>query len=345
MNRTSQLILVSLVVLATACGRSRPVDFNYGVPTKEMVNVRVPDSASSPLRSSDAEALGPRSMADLNQQLSMMAVQGETSDLYGLTVLATVVVNGSTLWVLGALRDVTARRPTSVSGNTAVYGPHTPFLSPITWKLSVTRTDFNVFTYVLEGKDKDAPDSAYRTVLSGSHTVSVDVAGDPMPGYGQGTFLIEWDQANDLPGRAQDTGSCEFSYARVGPSANTTVDVTFNNTVDNDPSATFNAEYRFLLEPSQAGRFEFALDLNIHPFNPYKPALERWAIKSRWTAQGAGRSDVRVTGGELTAPETVNECWDASFLSTYLARSYDPAANYGNSDTACVFTNPSYSEL
>jgi hypothetical protein len=328
-------IAVALVALAVAgCGR-KPVDFAYGFPTDEQVKVAMPTSSGSGLR--EAPEGMPESMA--------RPAPGETADLYQLTRGATYLVNGATLWVLGGLRAATVHRPSSVVGETAVYGPHTPYLSAVTWKLTVTRTDFNVFTYVLEAKDKTADDTTFRTVMSGSHTVSVNARGAPIPGHGEGTFLIEWDKAAGLQGSDRNVGTAEFRYGHVDPKSEAYVEVSFNNIANGDPNQSFNSEYRFKLQPDQSGEFQFALDINMHPFQPAKSALERWSVKSRWQSEGAGRSDVRATGGDLTAPQTVSECWDAGFLSRYYASSEEPASGYGTEASACAFATASYSEL
>lgn len=333
----SRKIFGIAVALAVAgCGGRQPIDFKFGVPTKEQVDVAVPTSAGSGLQEE----------MTAGEAMSLMGGVGETADLFELTKGATYLVNGATAWVIGGLAAVTAHRPTSVEGETAVYGPHTPFLSRVTWRLSVTRTEYNIFTYILEAKEKTAPETAFAIVMSGSHTVAVNSRGVPTPLYGNGTFLIEWDKASELSGGARNEGSVEFRYGHLAPAADATVEVSFNNIATGEGGTqTFNSEYRFKLEPGQAGEFEFALDINMQPFTPSMGALERWSVKSRWDKEGAGRSDVRATGGDLTAPQTVNECWDAVFLSTFYAQSDGQAAQYGNEATHCVYTSASYSAL
>ena len=72
-----------------------------------------------------------------------------------------------------------------MNGNTAVYGPYTPYLSQITWKLTVTRTAFNAFTYNLEGQDKTTPSGPWVNVISGSHAVTVDENDNAVKGFGE----------------------------------------------------------------------------------------------------------------------------------------------------------------
>ena len=331
---------VSLAMLAlVACGPHKPVDFSQGVPTKELATIGMPQSGSQGLV---VEGSAHEQLVALGQVMDQ-AVQGETADLYRVTVGATYLVNGATGWLLAALAAGVAHRPTSVEGNTAVYGPYTPYLSAITWKLTVTRTAFNSFSYILEGQDKTRPQSAWVQVISGSHTVTVDENDDAIRGFGQGVFLIEWDKASTLPGRSNDTGTCEVHYGKELPTSPAMVNVSFNNVSGADPSKEFNAEYRFSLQPSTAGEFEFALDVNTAPFTT--TLVERWGIQSRWLQTGAGRADVKAHGGDLITPITVNECWDAAFLSQYYAKSDEVGIGYGVESQACAFASAEYSQL
>ncbi len=309
-------ICVVTGLVLSACGGGRVVDFKDGVPSKEAVTLSAPGASNA--------------MEGLGQSRS--ALEGETADLYRLTAGATLLVNGFTAGVLVNLAAVVTREPTSVEGDVAVFGPHTPSLSPTTWRLSVTRTGPNAFSYVLEAKPKDRADDAYRTALSGSHVVAYDSLGNPRPGYGHGTFLIEWSNAYDV-------GSAEFSYAHEARTAQLTVDVVANN--QHVGAAPWNAQYAYVLNPGAGGRFQFATDLNID-WDPAKSAMERWSIESRWQENGAGRSDALLTGGDLTSSATANECWDDMFQSTYLFHSYD-AVGWGTEGT-CAFA-AEYSSL
>ena len=346
MLRKLAALPVALTSLAlVACGPHKPVDFSQGVPTKEMATVKVPTSSSSGLREAGSPDLPAADQLQAMAQAMNQAVQGETADTYRLTVGATYLVNGATEWLLLALASGVTHQPSSVSGDTAVYGPYTPYLSAITWKLTVTRTTFNSFSYILEGQDKTKPSSAWVEVISGSHTVTVDDNDNAIKGFGQGVFLIEWDKAKQLPGRGSDTGTCEVHYGKVDPKSQAFVDVSFNNVGGGADAKPFNAEYRFTLENDQSGTFQFALDLNLNIFDPAKAAAERLSIESRWMSTGAGRGDVSAHGGDLVSPVTVNECWDAAFLSRYYAKSDEPALGYGVEATDCAYTAAVYSAL
>ena len=334
--------LLSLVTAASlsACGvgAKHPVDFKEGVPTNAMVKLSSPDTASS-----GSKLTGTERTPTLPGKTA--SVQGQVADLYVVTRVTTVLVNGTTAIILGVLRGTVEDRAATVTGEVAVYGPYTPTLSLITWRLTVTRTEGHIFSYALEGKIRDTDDASFTSVLTGSHTVALDADGNALHGDGHGTFQIDWQHSGKLSGLGQSTGSAQFAYAHDSATAPLTVAVTYDKVFDAAQTNAENAEYRYAEQPDGSGTFEFAADLNAQPWDVTKSALERWTIKSRWQPTGAGRSDVKLAGGDLTTPATLNECWDTSFDSTYVSRSYDIGYDYGTEATGCALTHADYSKL
>lgn len=304
------LLSALLVASLCACGASKPVDFKEGVPTDNFMSVNMPSSAAHALNQQDGAST---------------ALEGQRADLFNATAFSVFVVNGTTLIVLGALKSVMDLPPTSIKGNVAVWGPHTPALSPTTWKLTVTRTANNAFSYILEGKPKGADDTEYKTAMSGNHVVSVDANGDAMHGFGHGSFLVQWGDT------ASNSGQAEFDYARNSATEDTTLNVSLT-------SGATTLQYAFSQTPDEQGTFDFVSD------NTTSSGTEHWSIRSRWEPTGEGRSDVQITGPSYDTPATTTECWDANFNSTYLNRSYSPAAGWG-SESACVYATAEYSSL
>jgi hypothetical protein len=70
--------------------------------------------------------------------------------------------------------------------------------------------------------------------------------------------------------------------------------------------------------------------------------LEDIAIDSRWRAEGAGRADIVIAGGDLpAAPGLVSavECWGSDFTRSY----YSDSINFEPSEgqpSACVYETP-----
>lgn len=321
--------LLCAALMLTACGQNATEGdaFREGLPSQETVAVKAPEKAGQGLQV-EAQA------------------KGGQSDTYVWTRAATFVVNGGTASVLTLLEKITEHTPTSLSENTAVWGPHTEALSPNTWKLTVTQTAEHSYSYVLEAKAKSAADSEYKTILSGSHTVATNANGQRVKHYGSGSFLIDWDAAQTLPEHDTNVGTAEIRYARPDATRAVTVEADFRQVRDTDrPGTRVDADYRYEATPGSGGEFDFAVDKNIDR-GADRTALEHLTIKSRWQQNGAGRSDIRATGGDLNGQEAkVSECWDSNFASQVLLISYAPFFNYGVEANECAFTSAVYSSL
>ncbi|MCE9668236.1 hypothetical protein LY474_10460 [Myxococcus stipitatus] len=303
--------------------------FRQGLPSKEMVEMK-----------------SPRKDEGGQGKVSPFYGQGTLSENFVLTAATTVTVNGSTLWVLDLVQDIVRHPPSSIEGDVAVWGPYSNALGLITWKLTVTRTGEDTYSYALEGKGKAQDDSAYKTVLSGSHTAAVDGSGERKPGYGSGEFLIDWDHNAALPGNdTRDVGSVEIRYARTSATSVATVEADFQQVRDDEVvGGRLDARYRYARTPTDGGELDFVIEKDIDA-DPTRLAEEKLAIKSRWEPTGAGRSDIKLSGGDLVGEATLNECWDTSFLSVYYVASYNPFVGYGEVAACGSFGAAVYSTL
>jgi hypothetical protein len=329
--------VVFSVTAMLALGGCRLVDDDWGgsTPTADNVALAVPASTGSALTASDGT--------------KRSALLGQQADSYTLTRAVTGIVNGATGVVLLLVKTIVSYPPTSVHGETAVWGPHSEPLDKNAWRLTVTRVEKHVFSWALDGKPKFADDSAFVTILSGMHTRAVDGHGRPIENYGSGTFVVDWDMAQTLPDHDNAVGVATFTYSRVSPAAVTTIDVDFKGIKD-DPPATelYNALYRYTATPGAGGELKYAAKRDDYPDpHPSNSALEDFTIHSRWQETGTGRTDYELTGGDVAtapgimAPVTVSECWDVSFLSTYRNLSYDPTMSWGDEAT-CSFPTAAF---
>ncbi len=318
------LMLCATSLLFVGCGQTQEDEFRDGLPSKQMMNVKEPGAgAGQKLESGSVSAY----------------TLGQTSDLYKLTRGATVSVNGGTAFALGLVEAVTKNTPTSISGDIAVWGPYTDALSPTTWKLSMTKNAQDTYSYKLEGKAKADADTEFKVILSGTHTIALDAAGNRLHDFGSGNLAIDWDAAQKLPEHGADIGTLAIRYARPSADTVTTVEADFRNVKDDErPGTKVNADYRYKETPGAGGEFDFALNKNMDT-ELARSAIEHLTVKSRWAQTGAGRSDVKLTGGDIGSGEaTMNECWDANFASQFLVISFAPTLGYGNL-TACGSLN------
>ena len=334
MKRSSVVFRVTAMLAVGGCRIMDGNEFAGSTPTAENVALAVPaGSTQSALTAGDATKVS--------------ALIGEQADSYNLTYAVTHIVNGATGAILILVKTIVSFPPTSVNGDTAVWGPSYEPLEPNSWRLTVTRVEPHVFTWALDGKAKAADDSAFVTVLSGTHTRAVNARGVPIENYGSGTFTVDWDMAQTLPKHDNAVGVATFTYSRLAPGALTTIDVDFKGIKD-DPPATelYDAIYRYTATPGAGGELKYAAKRDYYPDpHPSNSALEDFTIHSRWQETGAGRTDYQMTGGDVAtagiAPVTVSECWDLSFLSQYRNVSYDPSLSWGV-ETSCSFPNASF---
>ncbi len=243
---TTRKSLLFAALMLAGCGRmDREEEFRSVLPTKEMVEVKTPAKSGQGLM---VDSVGEQS------------AQGQTSDLYTLTRGATVLVNGGTLAVLGLVDGVTKYQPTTLTEDTAVWGPHTEALARNTWKLTVKKTGDNTYSYTVSAKAKDAADSAFVDVIVGSHTAAVNEADEPMKGFGQGEFTLDWDKAQTLPEHDNNVGRMTVKYSRQDATSAVTVDAAFVQVKDgNDATKRVDANYGYKALPSQGGEFDFKL--------------------------------------------------------------------------------------
>ncbi|HEY0713276.1 MAG TPA: hypothetical protein VGF45_11425 [Polyangia bacterium] len=334
--------LVELAVMASVvagCGLAEEAgdEFRNGVPRNETVKVVVPESAPN------QRAL---TAADTSSRQHALTVKGQTAELYQLTRAASGIVNGGAGLTLVLVKTIVSFPPTTVSLDSATWGPWTGALEPVTWKLTVTRVAPGKYDYVLAGRARGDLAGAFVTVLSGSHTPAVDGRGRPVEGFGTGDFTLDWDARRTLPMPEDDNvGKVTYHYERPDLNGPVVVNAEFRQVKDKDrPGQLVDLSYRYQ-SAATGGGMEF---VHTAPMTSGK-AGSRLAVKSRWTAAGAGRSDVRATGGDLPAGATAqwNECWsgNATFASTYQFVSWDPSKNYGVEASDCAFPVAEYSAL
>jgi len=309
--------LLALAVLAlTACGLpiGNADDFREASPSRQGIDIKVP---------ANGQALESDEVGQIQQGLL-----GEQAAWYKTTRTVTVVVNTATAAILKLCESIVSYEPTTVTDDTAVWGPWTDSLSPNTYKFTVTKVA-NGYDYVLEGKGKTEDDSAFRKLLTGHHEPGATKK------QGKGTFSVDWNKAAELPEHGNEIGSADFTYER-NAQMDVTVGVKFNQVADNDhPGKKVDARYAFAKKSGADGSFEFIV---------INGKAESFAVKSRWQDGGAGRSDVNAKTATGAVLGTIAECWGATFLETYYAESWNPNALQGK-ESDCVFATAEYSTL
>ena len=78
-------------------------------------------------------------------------------------------------------------------------------------------------------------------------------AGLETEGFGNGTFMLDWDKAKLLPEHGPEVGTATFTYSRLDAAANTKIDIDFHQVKDDDTGKLVNAAYKYDSTPA-AGR-------------------------------------------------------------------------------------------
>jgi hypothetical protein len=324
-------------VAAAGCHVLDGSEFAGSTPTSDNVALVVPGGGSSTTTS-----------ALTDNGVRRSALYGDKSDSYKLTVTITDFVNTATVGVLVLVGTVVQYPPTSIEGDTAVWGPYSEPLKANAWRLTVTRMAPHVFQWALDGKPKLAGDSAFVTVLSGTHTRAVDAADHPRIGFGSGDFSVDWNAAATLPDNDGSTGTATFTYSRLAPSADATIDVAFHGVTDKSTAEVFDAVYHYAATPGAGGDFKYGANQDYYPGpGPTGSAKEALSLHSRWLESGAGRTDIQVSGGDLASSigtQNASECWDVSFASVYKMVSYDTTQDWG-AEATCAFPAADYVTL
>ncbi len=324
MIRTALLraCLLTATVMLGACGPLADAEeFRNASPSRQGLKISAPTSGSKALESGD--------VGSQKQGL------GQTAEMYKLTVGVTTVVNGGMAWVLNLCEEIVKHEPTTISENEAVWGPHTEALSPDTFRFTVTRKG-DAFEYVLHTRPKaSTEESDFVAILSGTHTPGLKQR------QGKGSFKLDWDAAQAMGRKPREIGSATFDYER-DENDDVRIDAKFQKVRDEETGSRIDADYGFTQAAGGgAGTFDFVFQKDIH--NRGGPA-ERLAIRSRWNGEGAGRADVRISGGDLTGSVDATECWSTAFVRTYWNDSLGIVATEGE-EASCAFAAAEYSSL
>ena len=256
----------------------------------------------------------------------------EWAEFYLLTAQVTDDVNGLIGTVLGTIDLVTDYRPTSFDreSHTAVWGPMTDALDPNEWFLTVDyEPASDEYTWVIEARPKDSDDSF--AVAAGE----VDAGATRLESTGR--FALDFDQIAALDPTENTFGKFYVEYALLDTAASAQA------WFEDAGEERADAYYDFTQVDGGEGRMDLVW-VGDTAAATGAGLDEVLLIRSRWQADGAGRSDVYVTEGDLGEDVVaINECWDTGFERVYYADN-SPGSEPVGDEAACVF-EVSYPEL
>jgi len=236
----------------------------------------------------------------------------------GVTLLATVVVNGGVGLTLGVVAAIISEEPTKLDEKHAEWGPFTQPLWKHSFLLKMDKVSEGNYSYVLTRGPKEAKAETreFVEVLTGSHHFDGFVAGN-------GDFVL-----HDVDAKTR----AEVTYARTAKK-DLDVKVAFRGGIPSD--------YAYNQVKDGDGSFEFRVTAD---FATKTLAQEQLTVKSRWHQSGEGRADVTGTGGDLTSEIRFTECWDSSLNRSYYNDTLMLFPTEGR-ESACAFTEASYATL
>jgi len=309
------LLLVGLA-LGPSCGPGEenelPEEFRQAIPTPEVVKVNVPGADDE--TSTAALVLG--------------KADGAVKATWYLQTINTVrELNAMTWGLLHFVEDITEYPYTSEIDNGYLWGPFTPALSLVTIQFTLVKEKDNRFSYALAMRPKQDEAAEFKDVLSGTYAAQEGVV------HGQGTMLLDFETASAMDQTIQAKGVLSFAYDSTGGIKD--VVIVFDGFQDEHMEEPVDATYGYQESADLSGTFGFTLVGDVHKDEPDMAQYdkkENLSIHVQWQADGAGRADVRVTGGDL--PDVppgfekweTTECWDSLFDQVYLVEQAFPLA-------------------
>jgi hypothetical protein len=259
-----------------------------------------------------AQALSVQAPTGRNQALT--AVAGAQSAYYVDTLKATRAVNGTVAGVLGLVALIADQPPTSIDGDTATWGPGDgDALDANVYRLIATARGNDVYDYHFDYRAKADANGDFIVLLEGTHDTSDG-------GDGKGSVTMHVDDFARANGDDCSRGDVIADYdTTTQPQTLAVAFQGFRDCAENDTQ--FNATYYYDRSADGSGNFEFATNGDIQEGARQPVVNEDLVIRSRWNGTGAGRSDGRISGGDLAlegvSEVTASECWDASFDLTF----------------------------
>ena len=302
-------------------------EFREAVPTQDSTALSGPDSSAA---SSTAAAAPSRRTLGTTSTPSY-------AKWYGFTRAMRQGVNQVTAGVLGSVWAILHVPPSTLSGNTASWGPYTDELEPVTYRFRIERIALDEYDYTLEGRPKaSSNDSDFHAVLTGHGY------GKPHALHGQGEFSIDLDVAKSLDPFAHpdDSGRVQISYDLPRDFLENPSYLPRSITAKVDPAGEAEYTVKSLAEIDHTGRID--VDAHVDIDEDKNTKLEDVVIASHWNATGAGRADIAFSGGDLPSNVPVVdavECWGSDFRQSYYNDSVRFSPTVGD-ESACVYASP-----
>ncbi len=298
---TKSLLAATAALSLVACVKrdEPPSALERAIPTAEQVSIKLPMGTS-------------RSV-------------GQLAEWYVATRGVTTMFNGGSAWVLILIHTIVKFPVTSVDGDTYTWGPFSDALDPAEYKLDVRDVGDGTYQYKLSGRSKTQLGSAFEAIIDG--------VSDPRNGelLGNGEFLVDFDagrRVNPVDGDPNARGQVEVRYDLSARHLDLTIMTT------DDLGGLVAADYAYNETAAGGGDMVFDVDGDAGG----GAQLEQITLRSRWEANGEGRADARIIGGDAGGGAIASECWNQQFARVFYTDSVNFAPAEG-SVADCAFAD------
>lgn len=295
--------------LLCACGAAERPESSFlaALPSRQALEVLAPDGGAT--------------------AATTAAVQ--PAQLYVLTRQTTTSVNGLVGGVLDTVASISQSPPSAVGPDTAAWGPMTESLSPVAWRLAISRVGPGQNAFEVDVRPKSGTDADFQPFLQGTSE------GTGPDGPGGGTFSVDLDVAQQLdPVGNPNLGQVTASW-NVQPGGHE-VHVVLQG-VHAASLAPTTADVVSVLFPDGSGALSFDAEATVLADGD---VFQVTRVRSHWSASGAGRGDAEVHQVDGGAGAQYTECWNASFDTVYARATSGGDAGSEGDAAACVFANP-----
>ena len=253
------------------------------------------------------------------------------ASLYEFTRQITDGVDHGTFDIVAEIAAVTSYQPSSVDDKQATWGPGGDALDPINWKVVVKEVGEHEFDYEVDGRPHGSTsDSDFKAIVSGHGF------GKSHPSYRSGTLTLYGDVMAALDPTRGQGGTAKITYDARGWPRTVTADITTSDGTGQWYDAT--------VSHGQDGSGVLVLTALTDASTPKNGTNESVDEKSRWNASGAGRADVKMSGGDFGSKSVqASQCWGATFAQVYYTDSVGSQPTAGSA-SSCAFAQADFNQ-
>lgn len=331
-----------LLASLPACGGSHEAGddvraFVVALPTADDVLVEVPEVQTD---AASLEAAG--------AGRSRRALVGEPATFYTHSYYQAKEINGLAASVIDILDEIASYPPTTFTGTVAVWGPFSEPFEPNEFKVTVAKNEASAlhFGWKIAGRHKSGV-ADFATLARGSFEPD---SADGDQRNGRGWMFIDFGRIHELEQSNEGAGDIRYRFTRTDAAVH--VKAIYQGPDEEGQPAT--VAYGFGANAAGDGFILFGLSADIHSGEDganganddggagARDAKEDLLIRTRWRAEGGGRSDVVARGGDLMLDEAlVSQCWSETFVSTYESMAINGSLIGEEGDeTSCALDSP-----